>query len=892
MSPSPTPPGPSDSHNFETQLNFASLERSESPEPLQVDELARYRARIEEMGITSGDNSMLTPREKELSAMLLRLIEAPKPDSSQLVQQATLIADLKAQQDFLTQRIADERARMESERDGWERAVEALIFQHQRSGKNVYYSRQDELERQCVALQQDNRELRDREQETHARLSCLEGELYRLKPLLVMNPQVAYTTLTATSAYMSTLPYPSATGAVALKENRDKMIKKKKREKEAKELKVPPPVSLNTDHSSRNDFTGGSGTGDTPGNQQQAAGSSKLSIPQSGLLQDTQRSSAPSIYQHLLRKPQSQNQAESSNSAASTPKPKPRSKSPKRYSSIASDARSEHYLLAARKIGHERAGIVTGLVNAKSERDQERHKQTKEEMERERQAAGFTGYYRNVSGASNTTKNAKKGKGKAQATSDFPSKPATATTTHLLPVSPHYPTPTTPGSAAVTNNTTSPRTPKRGTTGSIPGVQLFQHPGSPNGAAYMFVPNPGLIGYPHLHPHMQTPPGAVRVPMITSPLAAASSSTVASAKPAAQPSSATQGSRQAGQQGSQSRKNVDRNHASASSIADAINQSTEPSSSSLSVTPPQPKTPLASLLSAAQSMIEDGARGGGKSGKRKNSTQFGSPTSKRRKTNPIHASAGNVRNLGKVRSALDVLADQAAAFSQDDQPRSQQTGETESKDKARTVTRRSFRSNKGKRKEALVDTPAPRMISPAGTISRRGSTPRMIVATDGQRNAESTSQSACGSLLPPLVITTSNSVASVPPIVTTSVVSPPVENGEVSPDSGCVRDMVIPQADDGSSDKEGETTKARASIPTAIDTPSSSFAPVVPMTTTCSPKVSATQHRAMVDHGQTLIANKPARDREKRSLPTDAGDVDSDADGDADPDVDIDSSIV
>ncbi|KAF9265537.1 hypothetical protein L218DRAFT_860033 [Marasmius fiardii PR-910] len=162
MSPSPTPPGPSNSQNFETPSHVTSIERSESPEPIHFEELANFRERIGELGITSGDTSVLTPRERELSAMILRLLEAPRPDPSQLIQQAALIADLKAQRDFLAQRIVDERARIESERDGWERAVEALISQHQRSGKNVYYSRQDELERQCVALQQDNRELRDR----------------------------------------------------------------------------------------------------------------------------------------------------------------------------------------------------------------------------------------------------------------------------------------------------------------------------------------------------------------------------------------------------------------------------------------------------------------------------------------------------------------------------------------------------------------------------------------------------------------------------------------------------------------------------------------------------------------------------------------------------------
>ncbi|KAF9265538.1 hypothetical protein L218DRAFT_145018 [Marasmius fiardii PR-910] len=765
-----------------------------------------------------------------------------------------------------------------------------------------------------------------------------------------MNPQVAYTTLNSTSAYMSGLPYPSATGAVALKENKDKLIKKKKREKEAKEPRVPLPVSLSPNEPSRNGSARGSGTSDAPENQQAGPSSfasvSKPSIPQSGssLLQDTQRSSAPSIYQHLLRKPQNLTQIESSNSVASNQKPKQRSKSPKRYTSITSDARSEHYLLAARKIGRERAGIVTGLVNSKTERDQERHRQAKEEMERERQAAGFTGYYRNVSAAPTA---AKKGKGKTSANSN-PPKPPTTTTSPPSIIPLQYPT--TPNSAA--NNTTSPRTPtpKRPSTGSIPGVQLFQHPGSPHGATYMFVPNPGLIGYSH--PHMQTPPGALRMPIIASPLAAPPPSVASTTtKPAGQPSSATaQVPRQVGGQSgsSQSRKNqnVDDVDVTASTVADAINQSLDSSSltassssSSSSSTVPQPKTPLASLLSAAQSMMEDGS-GGGKSGKRKSSSQPESPTSKRRKTNSVNTSAGNVRNLGKrVRSALDVLADQAAVAGAGSASvsGSQQTDQVESSSATATVTknnglgigtRRSSRSKKGKGKEALVDVPLPRIISPAGSIGRRGSTPRMIIPPDSQRSSEASvqSQSAGGStpLLPPPVITTFNSsVASTPSAGKTSVAAAvggrPVEKGEMSPDPGRVQDRANPpQIMDGSSDKEVDS-KATALVEPALTTTTTEVSlsssslvsgptvqpsapdpeppkPIddIPLNSALSSSTAPeTRNQPPPDQEKPVAVVKSLKDKEKRSMPTE-GEVDSDADGDADPDVDVEmgSSVV
>ncbi|KAK1225335.1 hypothetical protein PQX77_011753 [Marasmius sp. AFHP31] len=867
----------------------SSPERSGSPEPLREEELDSYRTRIREMGLLSGASDMVSSREKELSEMVLRLIEAPRADSTQLERQATLISQLTAQRDFLTQFIADERARMESERDGWERAAEALIAQHQRSGKNIYHSRQDEYE-------------------TRARLSALEGELYRLKPMLIMHPQPSYNTLAPNSSFLGALPYPSATGAVALKESRDKTAKKRKRNKEAKAARADEPSDGHT--------APGIGTRDGPGidsasqppvpGPSSAASTSTIPQSKSSLFQDTQRSSAPSIYQHLLRKPSNQPDGSANTSNAQKSK---RSKSPKRYTTITSDARSEHFLLAARRLGRERANVVSGLINAKTERDQEKHKQAKEEMERERQAAGFTGYYRNPQSIPST---GRKGKGKA---------PSTSTPARTGPVSYAIPDPTTP----TPTTRGSPSTPKRASAGSLPSVQLFQHPGNTH-AAYMFVPNTGIIGYPH----MQTPPGAVRIPTVVGPMNQPSVTSTGSAhKPSVPPSPSpasisappppagkTQSSspqvRESVQPRRQHRKNMEHD-SSPNSLAAAINQSMDNNGSG---GPSQVKTPLASLLSAAQSMMEQGGGAGsskdkdlsnGKGGKRKASgttSQPESPNSKRRRVNSSSSATagGSARNSGKrVRSALDVLADQAAAHNQDDQAG---TGKGSAKAKAKPAeadaptdtedaletkqglppARRSSRSNRGKRKEALANAAAPRMISPA--ISQRESTPRMIAPPDRQRNTPS---SVTG-LLPPPIITPTGPAAPAPPVLTKDDPADPLDVDQV-------RELVTPHVADNKGLLNGNEQERSPSEP--VD----GHQEDVPMV---SPEVSQSRTPTIGHAKEPDAPSQTTENTTRRPLPkeppihtipepiskdkrTSDADGDTDADGDADPDVEMET---
>uniref|UniRef100_A0A0W0FXL6 Uncharacterized protein n=1 Tax=Moniliophthora roreri TaxID=221103 RepID=A0A0W0FXL6_MONRR len=637
--------------------NVTSMERSrDAAEPLQDDEMAQFRARIEEIRSGSQGEDNLSSQEKELLDMVTRLIEAPRPNISQLEQQANAISELIAQRDFLAQQIADERTRMDSERDGFERAAEALI--RQRNTKHMYPARYEE-------------------QETQIKLTCLESELFKLKPLLLMQPFPSIGSLAHTTSYLSSLPYPAPTGSAALNSEKAKAARKRKREKE--KAAMQGDNNSDKDASTSKETSAAAGTFNGDGNTDSNAATSSLLDPQ--------RQSGPSIYQHLRFSRNSQQSQSQSNQKSKSQRQ--RSKSPQRSENITSDARAELYVLAARKIGRERASLVSGLIAAEREREKERFKAAEEEIAKERLAGGHTGYYRNHTSTGGVPKKANKGK-----TSTLTQKPISSRNT--------------------TVPTSSPQSPKRGVTSAMPSMQFFPHPGSPHPHAYMFVPNANMISYQHMHAQ---PPGAPRIVALAAPFGAHGrmGTPNQAQNPSEQPQPQKPTSAPPG-------KSADAGDAASSS-----------------------KTPLASLLSAARMMDDKGADDSSASSQRTNkrsttkrkgangSEQAENSTAKRRRVSSGNAEVGgSTKPAGKrTRSALDVLADQAAAFSQGPEDGEQRGAPRKGKGKAKTVeaeepesetetepssrvaTRRSSRSTRGRRKDMLIQDSLPRMISPA-----------------------------------------------------------------------------------------------------------------------------------------------------------------------------------
>lgn len=506
-----------------------------SPRPKNDTDIQEIRMNITDMHDLSGG-------EKELPDITVKENDVVHPDPEQIIRQAEIISCLIDQRDMLVRQAEEQKLRWNSEKDGWARMAEALIVQQAKHRSSS--DKDEELERQHAITEADNRSLRQRLHETQSRLSILEGELSRLRPLLLMQPLALNGTATLNQV-PKTRPH-----------------RRRRKDPLTTEDEDPGPDPSDDDH---------------PGDPEDTP----TTTPK-----QKSRTAAASLHPHTSKRRHSQRQA-------------PRV--------LTADARTEHLLLAAKRIGKQRAGIMAGLTQT---------------LDKQR----------------------------AESTSTVVATPKTPKRTTAVP----------PG----------------------PGYVYLNSPMRP-GAVPVLVPA-------YSHHLLQTP---------------SSSKTAASAS-----SSTHQQKKQPG----------------------ALNQN--------------PPTPLDSLLSAARSMMdneEDEEETVTGTRRSRSSDMPDSPVPKRRKIaardkvsalrdqardqgagQPNSSSAGsNSTAIGRVRSGLDVLADQAAAFSSQDQQshlelRSMSKGK--GKEKAPTIPDKSpdnqlREKSRSKRKQSVPD------IAPQPPRSRRPS---------------------------------------------------------------------------------------------------------------------------------------------------------------------------
>ena len=299
---------------------------------------------------------------------------------------------------------------------------------------------------------------------------------------------------------------------------------------------------------------------------------------------------------------------------------------------LSSDARIEHVLLASRRIGRERAGLVAGIKqHAEHEREiharelellkarQDLEKSEKERLERLANGTSGLAYYRSTDVL--TTSPQQRNTGRSSTTTGAPRTPKRGGGVGV----PHYP--------ALNNSPLS--SPSRVSASSGPSTFVFVNTSAVAGSSkYSVGGDPDRPGSVH----------------------------------------------------KRSAKGASRN------------------------LPSNPPTPLDSLLDAARSMMDDGEKAGRKmNGTRKAPEHPESPTPKRRR---VSSSGSKVVGRGgglagtstttRVKSALDVLADQAAAAF-DDEP---------------GQTRRVANTTKGKAKEKLDEG-----LSGGGVVNAQGDTP-------------------------------------------------------------------------------------------------------------------------------------------------------------------------
>ncbi|KAK0200439.1 hypothetical protein DFS33DRAFT_1361557 [Desarmillaria ectypa] len=635
LSPSP---GPQHMEQSQYANGTDTEERARSLDPPQEIDLKSYRNKLAEMGLLSGENESATPHELELANMVLSLIDARQWDPTQLFEQAETISGLMQERELMLQLFSEERARWKSEKEGWERSAEALISQKTKEAPDTFKTEQ--LTYFNSLLESDNKAKTEKLQDTLARLSSLEAELAKLKPILLLQPfspsaRPSHSALVNASTYLSSLPYPAATGDSALVAQKQRGARKKKKDKD---LKAPLPAHGGSDEDKHAETALAdscvAAKSDTEGSGEQSALTSTLPALDPSLsasntngqtsylsaAQDSMTSSPQSrhfrfavdIYAHLRPKNvQSSVPASSytiippSGQTVYSKKGRPaktKETNPPQPAALTSDARTEHILLAARKIGRQRATIISSVAQAERQRDiareQERlEKERASERSRPAAASGSSSHYRRDAGV------------------------------------------------------TSPRTPKRGSAPSVApasGPNHYLHvAGSPRGVptGYLYTPSPGA----GLYQHLLTPQA-----------------------------------RQVGRR---------------------PNQSPAAGSSK------NPPTPLDSLVDAALTMAEDSPPGR----RRRRAASPESPLQKRRRVSSArananaNASASAGVSSSRTRSALDVLADQAAAYGDlaDKEKEKETAGEQTGMRRPRAT-----RARLGKGKEPA----APRIISPAPRV--------------------------------------------------------------------------------------------------------------------------------------------------------------------------------
>ncbi|KAF8549950.1 hypothetical protein OG21DRAFT_1514652 [Imleria badia] len=311
MSPSPVPQSLLDDSDSPPRT------KSVSPEPLPDSDIVQIRKMVVEMRHSDKADAHLTPRERELAEMVLRLTAVVRPDPDQLLRQAELISALIQQRDLLLHQVEEQRLRWNSEKDGWARMAEALLAQQAKNRSNP--ERDEDFER-LHAAETDNKGLRQRLNETQSRLQMLESELTRLRPLLLMQPLVS----------RSSLPPPTPNPKTQYARRRKKDAAATEDEDHAPSEDEPPIDPFDTPHPSHSQAT-----------------------PRA----KSRKSEAPSN----VHPPTNPHKRRSSQKATSR--------------GVSADARVEHLLLAARKIGKQRAGIMSGMVQLLEVRERERRRE-------------------------------------------------------------------------------------------------------------------------------------------------------------------------------------------------------------------------------------------------------------------------------------------------------------------------------------------------------------------------------------------------------------------------------------------------------------------------------------------------------------------------------------
>ncbi|KAI0775861.1 hypothetical protein BD413DRAFT_469528, partial [Trametes elegans] len=128
----------------------------------------------------------LNPYRHKVLRLTSQLLLHPSP--AQLASQADTIASLTNQRNMLLHQSADERQRWQAERDSWDRIADVLTAKARAVHEPAV--RDQETQRYIARLEDDVKASRRRLADTQTRLSTLESEMSRLRPLLSMQATI------------------------------------------------------------------------------------------------------------------------------------------------------------------------------------------------------------------------------------------------------------------------------------------------------------------------------------------------------------------------------------------------------------------------------------------------------------------------------------------------------------------------------------------------------------------------------------------------------------------------------------------------------------------------------------------------------------------------------
>ncbi|THH07928.1 hypothetical protein EW146_g9159 [Bondarzewia mesenterica] len=303
MSPSPAP------NTNDDDADASTPPPSASPEPLNLAEIESIKKAL------PGDPRIESLEAQHLSKRkgVIRLTSFDIPQPAQLHAQAETIHGLTRQREYLTKVFADERARWEAERDNFSREAEALIARRSRGGESTY--REEELERQILTLDADNKSLRQKISDYHTRLQSLEAEMAQLRPVLLMQPYAL------THSFQYSHGHHAHAGPSTKNEAHAKVSRRRKPAQ-------PPPAVL-----------------------PEQAGSDEEVDELNGPAAAVPKSKAPRGDYYRRRDTDVLNDSQKHK----------RLRSHKKGGTMLANAQSEHLLLAMRRIGRERASYLSGF---------------------------------------------------------------------------------------------------------------------------------------------------------------------------------------------------------------------------------------------------------------------------------------------------------------------------------------------------------------------------------------------------------------------------------------------------------------------------------------------------------------------------------------------------